>query len=99
LLLGPNAGRYFLLTGQRLQAADAKAAGAVGEIVPLADLMARANALAAHVAARNPVMVRNTRAMLTRPLKRAILEELRSGLLMEAFSSLSGAEWVANSAT
>src|ERR1700729_1709504 len=34
LLLGPNRGRYFLLTGQRLSADEAQAAGVVSEVLP-----------------------------------------------------------------
>src|SRR5229473_2035891 len=34
LLLGPNRGRYFLLTGQKIQAEEARQLGVVGEVLP-----------------------------------------------------------------
>lgn len=93
LLLGPNRGRHFLLTGQQLDAQEAKALGVVGEVLPARDLMLRAHELAAGLARNNPALLRNTRSVLTRPLKRAMAEDLHLGLALEAFTSLSGAEW------
>jgi enoyl-CoA hydratase/carnithine racemase len=95
LLLGPNRGRHFLLTGQQLDAHEAKALGVVGEVVPPEQLLPRAYELAARLAAHNPVLLRSTRAVLTRPLKRAMADDLHLGLALEAFTSLSGAEWFA----
>jgi enoyl-CoA hydratase/carnithine racemase len=93
LLLGPNRGRHFLLTGQSLGAEEAKALGVVGEVLPPEDLMARALEIATGLARNNPILLRSTRAVLTRPLKRAMAEDLHLGLALEAFTSLSGAEW------
>ena len=93
LLLGPNRGRHFLLTGQQLDAYEAKALGVVGEVLPQAQLLERAHALAAGLARNNPALLRSTRAVLTRPLKRAMADDLPLGLALEAFTSLSGAEW------
>lgn len=95
LLLGPNRGRHFLLTGQQLDAHEAKALGVVGEVLAPEALLPRAHALAAGLAAHNPVLLRSTRAVLTRPLKRAMADDLHLGLALEAFTSLSGAEWFA----
>src|SRR5213594_2005860 len=47
LLLGWNRGRYFLLTGQTLDAPKALELGLVNELLPRADLLPRAWALAA----------------------------------------------------
>ncbi len=93
LLLGPNRGRYFLLTGQKLFADEAKQLGVVGEVLTADALMPRAMALAAELASRNPVLLRNTRHVLTRPLKRALAHDLHTGLALEAIASLSGATW------
>src|SRR3989441_9525085 len=46
LLLGWNRGRYFLLTGQTLDAPKALELGLVNELMPRADLLPRAWALA-----------------------------------------------------
>lgn len=93
LLLGPNRGRYFLLTGQKIGAEEAQTLGVVGEVLPREQLLPRAYALAAELAARNPVLLRNTRHVLTRPLKRALAHDLHAGLALEAIASLSAANW------
>jgi enoyl-CoA hydratase/carnithine racemase len=93
LLLGPNRGRYFLLTGQKIAAAEALALGVVGEVLARDRLLPRAYELAADLAARNPVLLRNTRHVLTRPIKRALAQDLHTGLALEALASLSGATW------
>lgn len=93
LLLGPNRGRYFLLTGQKIPAAEALALGVVGEVLPPEHLLPRACALAAELAALNPIVLRNTRHVLTRPLKRALAQDLHAGLALEAIASLSSAHW------
>lgn len=93
LLLGPNRGRHLLLTGAQLTAQEAHALGVVGEVVPAGTELARAHEIAAGLARNNPTLLRSTRAVLTRPLKRAMADDLHLGLALEAFTSLSGAEW------
>ncbi|MDH4147739.1 MAG: enoyl-CoA hydratase/isomerase family protein [Acidimicrobiia bacterium] len=93
MLLGPNRGRYFLLTGQKIHAEEALALGVVGEVLAADRLMARAEELAAQLAAQNPILLRNTRHALVRPLKRAMAEDLHTGLALEAIASLSGSSW------
>ncbi len=93
LLLGPNRGRYFLLTGEQLPATEAQRLGVVGEVLPPDQLLDRAYALAADLAVRNPILLRNTRHVLTRPLKRAMADDLHTGLALEGIASMSGAEW------
>lgn len=93
LLLGPNRGRYFLLTGQKIGAIEALSLGVVGEVLTAEALLPRAHELASELATRNPVLLRNTRHVLTRPLKRALAHDLHTGLSLEAVASLSGATW------
>jgi enoyl-CoA hydratase/carnithine racemase len=93
MLLGPNRGRYFLLTGQKIWADEAKSLGLVGEVLSAEDLMPRAQAHAERLAAGNPVVMRNTRRVLVRALRQAIVNELQAGLGLEAVASLSGALW------
>lgn len=94
-LLGWNRGRYFLLTGQRLSADEAHALGVVSEVLPRDRLMERAYELADNLATRNPILLRNTRHVLTRAIKRAMANDLHTGLALEAIASLSGKEWFA----
>lgn len=95
MLLGPNRGRYFLLTGQKLSAAEALELGVVGEVLPRDGLMDRARELAADLATRNPVLLRNTRHVLTRPIKRAMADDLHIGLALEGIASISGRQFFA----
>ena len=93
MLLGPNRGRYFLLTGQEIHAEEALQLGVVGEVLPPERLLPRAYEIAAQLARLNPVLLRNTRHVLTRPWKRAMLDDLHLGLSVEALASLSGREF------
>ena len=89
-LLGPNRGRYFLLTGQRIPAAEALALGVIGEVVPADALLARTYEIAADLARRDPAVMRATRSVLTRALRRAMTEDLAAGLAAEAFGAMAG---------
>ncbi len=96
LLLGPNRGRAFLLMGRKLFAQEAADLGVVAEVVPADTILDRAYELAARLAACNPVLLRNTRHTLVRPIRRAMAEDLHTGLALEALASLSGKEWFAS---
>jgi enoyl-CoA hydratase/carnithine racemase len=83
LMIGINRARYFLLTGQTLDARTAHELGIVAEVVPPKDLLPRAWALAALVAQRPPSLVRLTRGVLTEQLKRNAQDLLGFGLYAE----------------
>jgi enoyl-CoA hydratase/carnithine racemase len=83
LLLGPNRGRYFLLTGEILSAHDARALGVVGEVLEPGELLPRAWELARAMAAKSTLTLRYTRVALTQSLKRAMLDGLGYGLILE----------------
>jgi enoyl-CoA hydratase/carnithine racemase len=89
LVLGPNRGRYFLMTGQRIGAAEAQTLGVVAEVLPRERLMSRAWELAVEFAARPAITLRNTRAAFTYPLKKRMLEELSRGLALEGLGILA----------
>ena len=89
LLLGANRGRYFLLTGQVLSAAEALDLGVVSEVMPRGELMTRARALAAEIARQPDLNLRYTRELLTRQLKRLMLDNLGHGLALEGLGATS----------
>jgi len=99
LLLGPNRGRYFLLTGQKLHAEEALALGVVGEVLPQDQVLARAQELAAELARRNATLLRNTRHALVRPWKRAMAHDLHTGLALEAMASIAAGDYLDPPAT
>lgn len=91
MLLGPNRGRYFLLTGQEIAAPEALALGLVGEVLPADRLSARAWDHARTIAARPAVANRYARIALTRSLRARLASELDQGLVMEGLALLAGA--------
>jgi enoyl-CoA hydratase/carnithine racemase len=85
-VLGPNRGRYFLLTGQLLDARTALEYGAVNEVVPAGQLMARAREVARDIAAKPYLTRRYAREVLTQRIKRLLDEGLGLGLALEALA-------------
>jgi enoyl-CoA hydratase/carnithine racemase len=90
MVLGPNRGRYFLLTGERLSAKQAYDLGVVGEVLPREALMPRAWQLARGLATKPELMLRYTRKVLTQHLKRRMAEDLVFGLVMEGMAVVGG---------
>ena len=86
LLLGINRGRYFLLTGQTLDARQAQELGLVAEVLPRQELLPRAWALAEQFAQRPSLVLRYTRVLFTQPLKRQLIDYLGYGLALEGMS-------------
>lgn len=83
LLMGLTRGRYFLLTGQKLSAEEARAFGLVNEVLPREDLLPRAQELA-HKLMEQPRLVRRyTRTLLTEDLRRRLNDLLGYGLALE----------------
>lgn len=85
-LLGPNRGRYFLLTGHTVSAQEAQALGLVAEIHPREELLGRARQLADQLANQNPLVLRYTRMLLIHELKRRMLDVLGYGLALEGLA-------------
>jgi enoyl-CoA hydratase/carnithine racemase len=88
-LLGPNRARYFLLTGEKIRAAEARALGIVAEVLPRDRVLPRAHELARTLLETDPLVLRYTRHLLLRPMRRALADELNVGLGLEAYASIS----------
>lgn len=91
-LLGVNRGRYFLLTGEKIYADDAKRLGIVSEVMPRAKLEARAKALAADLARHDDIMLRHTRSVLVQRLREQVARLLPLGLYASYGSSMAAAQ-------
>jgi enoyl-CoA hydratase/carnithine racemase len=87
-VLGSNRGRYFLLTGQELDATTALDYGAVNEVWSQDALLPRARELAAGIAAKPLLARRYARTVLTRELKRIMQADLGFGLAYEALAAI-----------
>ncbi|GAA3523140.1 enoyl-CoA hydratase/isomerase family protein [Amycolatopsis ultiminotia] len=88
-ILGPQRGRYFLLTDQKLEAKQALDYGAINEVVPRAQVLDRAMELARGIAAKPDLTRRYARVVLTREIKRLVQDQLSLGLAHEALAALS----------
>lgn len=88
LLMGWNRGRYFLLTGQVLDAAELKQLGLVNEVMSRERLLPRAWELAETLNRQSPLVLRYTRMMLTEPLKAMARQHLGHGLALEGLAAV-----------
>jgi enoyl-CoA hydratase/carnithine racemase len=82
-LLGPNRGRYFLLTTQRIDAREAHQLGIVNEVLPASQALDRARELAQAIAAKPLPVLRYTREALVQQLRKLVLDGLSHGLALE----------------
>ena len=89
LLLGPNRGRYFLLTGEEISAQQALTLNVVAEVLPPGRLLPRARELARQLADKPVTALRYTRVALTQRLKRHLLDDLGYGLMLEGRASIA----------
>jgi enoyl-CoA hydratase/carnithine racemase len=88
LLLGPNRGRVFLLTGAELSANEALASGVVAEVLPSDRLMGRAWEVARQLSQASDLTLRYSRVLLTEPLRRALAADLGYGLALEGLAAI-----------
>lgn len=86
-VIGEIRGRYFLLSGQRLSATEAKEYGAVNELLPRQSLLPRAWELARQMTKQNPLTLRYTRMALSTRMRRRLQESLSYGLALEGISA------------
>ena len=87
LLLGLNRGRYFLLTGQTIEARQALELGLVSEVLPRQELLPRAWELAEQLTKQSPLVLRYSRVLLTQFVKRQMHDLLGYGLALEGLGS------------
>lgn len=88
-LLGDIRARYFLLTGQVIDAREAKRLGIVNEVLPDGEVLDRARDLARGLAGVPDVTLRYTRALFTQRIRRLVNEQLPYGLALEGLSRLA----------
>jgi enoyl-CoA hydratase/carnithine racemase len=87
-LMGWNRGRYFLMMGQKLSAAEMKEIGLVNEVLPRERLLPRAWEIAEQFIKKNPLVLRYTRQMLTAPIKALLRQHLGHGHALEALGAV-----------
>jgi enoyl-CoA hydratase/carnithine racemase len=84
-MVGPKAAKEIILTGEdRLTAARARELGMVNRIVPAAELDAAALAMANHIAAIDPELVKETKRAINRALEaQNMLQALEEALAID----------------
>jgi enoyl-CoA hydratase/carnithine racemase len=87
--LGLNRARYLTMTGGSFTAQQAQQWGAVGEVVPLGQVLARAQELAESLAARPQLLTRYLAVTARQRLSRRMAEAYQLGSALEA---LTGAD-------
>ena len=95
-VIGEIRGRYFLLSGQKLSAAEAKGYGAVNEVVHREALLPRAWELARYLKKQSPLTLRYTRMALSTRFRRRLQESLSYGLALEGISAaqVAASSWL-----
>ena len=89
LLMGINRARYFLLTGQKIAAAEAKELGLVNEVLPKDKVLPRAWELARELMNQPSLVRRYTRVCLTQELREKISGGLLGyGLILEGMARI-----------
>jgi Enoyl-CoA hydratase/carnithine racemase len=83
LLMGANRGRYFLLTGQKIDAPEALRIGLINEVLPKPQVLPRAWELARQILLQPDLNRRYTRVLLTQPIRRQMQDLLGYGLALE----------------
>ncbi len=86
-VIGEIRGRYFLLSGQKLTAAEAREYGAVNEVLHREALLPRAWELARYLKKQSPLTLRYTRMALSTRFRRRLQESLSYGLALEGISA------------
>lgn len=86
-VLGTIRGRYFVLTQQKIDAAEAKTLGVVNEVIPANELLTRAHAIASTLAKQPPLTTKYARIGLTQRLRRVIDEGIGYGLALEGITA------------
>ncbi len=87
-VLGPQRGKFFLYTQQKIAAREAKDLGVVAEVLPTNEaLMARSYELARQLLKIPELTRRYMRTVFAQPLKRELLEQVGYGLALEGISA------------
>lgn len=90
LLLGLNRGKYFLMTGQRIEAQEALELGLIVEVHAKNKLLPRAWQLAEQFVKHPPLVTRFTKAILNHRVKELFHDTLGYGLAVEGMAVAQG---------
>jgi enoyl-CoA hydratase/carnithine racemase len=89
MLLGPNRGRSFLLTGAEIGAEEGMRLGFVTEVLPQERVLPRAWEIAETLVKNSSLTIRNARFALTQEIKRRLLNDLHYGFALESLAAFT----------
>lgn len=89
LLMGLNRARYFMLTGEVLDARQCLDLGLLNEVLPADHVLPRAYELARLILRAPPMVTRLFRPTVLQQVKRLFLDNVSHGLMMEAMAAVA----------
>jgi enoyl-CoA hydratase/carnithine racemase len=92
LLMGINRARYYMLTGQVIDATTALNLGLVNEVLPDDQLLPRAWELAEELARQSVLVTRYTRAAFTHTIRQLLVTNHGYGLMLEGMACVDDAD-------
>jgi enoyl-CoA hydratase/carnithine racemase len=88
LLMGPTRARYFMLTGQEIDAQEALRIGLVNEVLPPDEVLPRAWELARQLSRQSELVLRYTKVAFVHDIKQRILASQGYGALLEGMAAI-----------
>lgn len=85
-ILGPNRGRYFLITGQEIGAQQALDLGVVNEVLPQGEVLPRALEHAQNIAGKTELAIRSTRLISKSEIDRLVNDQIHVGFPHQALA-------------
>jgi enoyl-CoA hydratase/carnithine racemase len=92
LLMGMNRARYFMLTGQEIDAATALDLGLVSEVLPKDQVLPRAWELAEQFASKSPLLVRYTRVAFVHTIRQLLAANHGYGIMLEGMACIDDSQ-------
>ena len=88
LVMGINRARYFMLTGQEIDARQALELGMVNEVLPPDRVLPRAWELAGQLVRQSPLVTRYTRVAFTHTIRQLLVANQGYGILLEGMACI-----------
>jgi enoyl-CoA hydratase/carnithine racemase len=92
LLMGLNRARYYMLTGQEIDARAALDLGMVNEVLPAEQLLPRAWELAEQLARQSNLVTRYTRVAFTQTIRQLLVANHGYGIMLEGMACIDDAD-------
>jgi enoyl-CoA hydratase/carnithine racemase len=92
MLMGQNRARYFMLTGQVIDAHHAHELGLVAEVLSPEQLLPRAWELAEQLARQSPLVLRYTKVCFAHAIRQQVLAGQGYGVMLEGMAAIDDSD-------